>query len=76
MESRQQQPSVFAQMVDSLRNKSEEELQLLYSRFFATGLKEKWKAITAPADFKDATEEDITKAIRQNRYQQQHVNNE
>jgi hypothetical protein len=68
MDSRHQQPSIFAQMVDVLRNKSEEELKLLYIRFFATDLKEEWKAITAPADFKDAGEEDIIKAIQQNRY--------
>jgi hypothetical protein len=39
-------PSLFAQMVDRLRNKSEAELKLLYVRFFQKELKEEWKIIT------------------------------
>ena len=71
MESIQpQQPSMFAQMVDGLRNKSEEELKLLYLRFFASELSDEWKTITSSADFKDATEESIIKAIQKNRYRQ------
>ena len=65
----QQQPSTFAQMVDELRTKSEEELKLLYLRFFSHGLANEWNSITSCADFKDATEEDIIKAIQKNRYQ-------
>ncbi len=65
-----QQPSMFAQMVDSLRNKSEEELKLLYLRFFSSDLANEWKTITAPAAFNDATDDDIVKAIQQNRYKQ------
>jgi len=71
MESIQpQQPSMFAQMVDGLRNKSEEELKLLYLRFFASELSDEWKSITSSAEFKDATEESIIKAIQKNRYRQ------
>ncbi|MFN2438370.1 MAG: hypothetical protein ABR503_04160 [Chitinophagaceae bacterium] len=65
-----QQPSTFAQMVDALRNKSEEELKLLYLRFFEAELSNEWKSITSSADFKDATEEDIIKSIQKNRYKQ------
>lgn len=65
-----QQPSMFAQMVDGLRNKSEEELKLLYLRFFASDLANEWKTITSSAAFNNATEEDIVKAIQQNRYKQ------
>jgi hypothetical protein len=46
------QPSFFAQFVDQLRDKSEAELKLLYTRFFKKDLKEEWKAITKSADFK------------------------
>ncbi len=71
MESIQpQQPSMFAQMVDGLRNKSEEELKLLYLRFFASELSDEWKTITSSAEFKDATEESIITAIQKNRYRQ------
>jgi threonine synthase len=71
MESIQsQQPSTFAQMVDGLRNKSEEELKLLYLRFFASELTDEWKTITSSADFKDVSEENIIKAIQKNRYEQ------
>jgi neutral trehalase len=63
------QPSFFAQMVDQLRNKSEAELKLLYTRFFQKELKEEWKSITKKADFKKASESDIIKAIQKSRYQ-------
>lgn len=68
-----QQPSAFAQLVDLLRTKSEEELKLLYLKLFSDGLNEEWKKITSEADFKNATEEDIIKAIQKNRYRQKHV---
>jgi len=64
-----QQPSIFAQMVDKLRNKSESELKMLYTQFFANDLTEEWKSITEEADFINASEEDIIKAIQKNRYQ-------
>lgn len=61
-------PSLFAQMVDELRNKSEAELKMLYVRFFQEELKEEWKTITQNINFKNSSEEDIVKAIQQNRY--------
>ncbi len=63
-----QQPSVFAQMVDELRNKSEAELKMLYLRFFKNDLKNEWKTIVKDADLKNVSEEDIIKAIQKNRY--------
>ena len=63
----QQWPSAFALMVDKLRNKSEEEIKMLYVKFFENELKEEWQSITKESDFKNATEEDIIKAILQNR---------
>ena len=69
MESVQQSlPSTFAQMVDKLRDKSEEELKILYIKFFSNELINEWKNITADADFKNAGEDEIVKAIQKNRY--------
>lgn len=62
------QASTFAQMVDQLRTKSEAELKMLYLQFFKNDLAEEWKNITQSADFKNASEEDIVKAIQKNRY--------
>ena len=64
----EQQPSVFAQMVDKLRNKSEAELKMLYLRFFKNDLKSEWKTIVKDSNLKKASEEDIIKAIQKNRY--------
>ncbi len=63
-----QQPSAFAQLIDRLRNKSDEELKALYLRFFADDLKNEWTVTTAEADFSGVSEEDIVKAIQKNRY--------
>ncbi len=63
-----QQSSVFAQMVDKLRNKTEAELKMLYLQFFSEDIKTEWKNITQSADFNNASEEDIIKAIQKNRY--------
>jgi hypothetical protein len=63
-----QQPSPFAQLVDRLRSKSDDELKSLYLRFFADDLENEWTAITSDADFGNATEEDIVKAIQKTRY--------
>ncbi len=60
-------------MVDKLRDKSEEELKMLYLRFFSDDLTNEWKNITSDADFKDADEAEIVKAIQKNRYKNQHV---
>jgi len=62
------QPSLFAQMVDKLRDKSDAELKMLYLRFFQNEKKSEWKLITKDADFGKATEADIIKAIQKNRY--------
>ena len=64
----QPSPSTFAQMVDKLRNKSEEELKMLYVKFFANELSDEWKSITQDADFKSADEKEIIKAIQKKRY--------
>jgi hypothetical protein len=66
--SQQPQPSTFAQMVDQLRTKSEAELKMLYLQFFKNDLSEEWKNIAQSADFKNASEEDIVKAIQKSRY--------
>lgn len=65
----QPEPSAFAQLVDSLRGKSEAELKMLYLRFFQKDLEEEWEQITAPVDFSNASDEDIVTAISRNRYQ-------
>ena len=68
-----QEPSAFAQMVDKLRDKTEEELKMLYMQFFEKNLIGEWDQITRDADFKNSSEEDIIKAIQKNRYQQPNV---
>jgi hypothetical protein len=55
-------------MVDFLRTKTETELKLLYMQLFSNRLKDEWQDITKEADFKNATEEDIIKAIQKGRY--------
>lgn len=70
MEQVQSQPSptVFEQIVDKLRGKSEEELTLLYMKFFSSDLKKEWEEITAEGNFDNVSDEDIVKAIQKNRY--------
>jgi hypothetical protein len=62
------EPSIFAQMVDKLRNKTEEELKMIYLQLFSEELSDEWKTITMKSDFKNATEDDIVNAIQRNRY--------
>jgi hypothetical protein len=62
------QTSVFAQMVDKLRNKSEAELKMLYLRFFQKEIRDEWKSITKDASFEMTSENDIIKAIQKSRY--------
>lgn len=69
MDAWQSYPSVFAQMVDKLRTKSEAELKILYLKIFAADLKNEWQDVTANADFKGGSEEDIVKKIQQKRDQ-------
>lgn len=58
--------STFALIVDKLRNKNEEELKLLYTKFFSKELIDEWKDITEDAVFKNANEEEIINAIKKN----------
>lgn len=64
----QSSPSVFAQIVDKLRGKSEEELKLLYLKLFSSELEKEWQEITADSNFENVSDEDIVKAIQKNRY--------
>lgn len=64
----EQQPSIFAQFVDNLRNKSEAELKLLYTRFFKNDLKNEWKSIAKNTNLSKISEANIIKAIQKNRY--------
>lgn len=47
--------STFDQMIDKLRGKSEEELKLLYLKFFSDDLIQEWKEITSTSKFEDAS---------------------
>ncbi len=69
----QSSPSAFAQIVDKLRNKSDEELKMLYLKFFANELNKEWEKITEEANFGGSTEDDIVKAIQKKRYNYQDV---
>lgn len=66
-------PSAFAQLVDRLKNKSEEEIKLLNVKLFAAELADEWASITASADFGNSTEEDIINVILKNRYSGKNV---
>ncbi|MCZ2223999.1 MAG: hypothetical protein LC122_10245 [Chitinophagales bacterium] len=68
IKAKKKRPSLFDQMVDELRNKSEAELKMLYARFFQKQLQDEWKNITQSSDFGKNTESDIIKAIQKNRY--------
>lgn len=48
--------STFAQIVDKFRNKNEEELKLLYQKFFSNELTSEWGNLTADADLTNASE--------------------
>ena len=63
--------STFAKMVDKLRNKSEEELKMLYNKFFSNELIDEWKNITHNADFNGSNDDEITKSVQKNRYKNQ-----
>ena len=65
-----EQVSTFAQIVDRLRDKSEEELKLLYIKIFRDDLVKKWEDLTSEMNFGDATDDDIVKAVQKNRYSQ------
>jgi hypothetical protein len=61
-------PSAFAQMIDKLRTKSEEEIKALQIKFFSSEPAEQWNEITASSNFDEITEDDIIKAIVEKRY--------
>ncbi len=63
-----QQTSTFAEMVDKLRFKSEEELKHLYLIFFQEELESEWKNITKDVDMEGVSEEMIISTIMANRY--------
>ncbi|MEO8854824.1 MAG: hypothetical protein ABI359_13660 [Ginsengibacter sp.] len=63
--------STFAKMVDKLRNKSEEELKMLYTKFFSNELIDEWKNITHNADFNGSNDDEIIKAVQKNRFKKQ-----
>lgn len=58
--------STFAQIVDKLRDKNEEELKISYLKFFSNELIKEWENLTENADFSNTSEEDIIKAIQKN----------
>ena len=66
-------PSAFAQLIDKLRNKSEEEIKLLQMKFFSSELAQEWASITASSTFENVSEDDIVKAIVQKRYGKKNV---
>ena len=66
-------PSAFAQLIDKLRNKSEEEIKLLQMKFFSSELSQEWASITASSTFENVSEDDIVKAIVQKRYGKKNV---
>ena len=59
--------STFAKMVDKLRNKSEEELKMLYTKFFSNELIDEWKNIAHNADFNGSNDDEIIKSVQKNR---------
>lgn len=63
-----EQPSAFAQMADKLRDKTDEEIKLLYNNFFATELNNGWQNLTATADFGTAKENGNIEDIQEKRY--------
>ncbi len=68
MTATEEQVSTFAKIVDKLRDKSEEDLKLLYLKFFRDDLIKKWENLTSEMNFGDTTDEDMVKAIQKKRY--------
>ncbi|MCH5600444.1 hypothetical protein [Niabella ginsengisoli] len=63
-----QQASAFAEMVDKLRYKSDEELKYLYMMFFQKELEAEWADITSENNMDNVSEELIISTILSNRY--------
>lgn len=61
-------PSTFALIVDKLKDKTEEELKLLYIKLFSKELADEWSSVTETSNFENVSEEDIIKAIMKKRY--------
>jgi hypothetical protein len=66
-------PSTFALIVDKLKDKSEEELKLLYIKLFSKELADEWSSVTKTSNFENVSEEDIIKAIMKKRYNNKDV---
>ncbi len=66
-------PSTFALLVDKLRDKSEEDLKLLYISLFSKEIADEWSAITENSNFENVSEEDIVEIIMKNRYSKKNV---
>ena len=66
-------PSTFALLVDKLRDKSEEDLKLLYINLFSKEIADEWSSITENSNFKNVSEEDIVEVIMKNRYSNKNV---
>ncbi len=63
----EEQVSTFARIVDKLRLMDEAELKHAYLRLFQDEIEKEWMDITKDMDFGDTTDEDIVKAIQENR---------
>lgn len=63
-----EQISTFAQIVDKLRDKSEDDLKLLYIKFFRDEIVKNWENLTSEMNFGDATDEDIVESMQKKRY--------
>lgn len=60
--------AAYEQIINSLHNKSEAELKVLYAKLFQSELKDEWKTITKSVDFNKMSEAEIVKTIQKNRY--------
>ncbi len=69
MTTTQEPVSTFALMVDKLRLMNEAELKLAYINLFENDLTQKWENLIEELDFKNISDDDIEKAINQQRYQ-------
>jgi hypothetical protein len=57
--------------VDGLRGKSEEDLKLIYMKFFRDDLIKRWEDLTADMNFGDITDEEILTAMTDRRRERQ-----
>jgi len=66
-------PSTFALLVAKLKDKSEEDLKLLYINLFSKEIADEWFSITENSNFENVSEEDIVEVIMKNRYSKKNV---